>query len=62
MEEKLKKIQEIMNFYETTFDWGCNDSVHSAIAHAVYGVITDKDYFLEEYNELLLEMEIGLTK
>lgn len=62
MEEKFKKIQEIMNFYETTFEWGCNDSVGSAIAHAIYGVITDKEYFLKEYNELLLEMEIDLTK
>ena len=63
MEEKFKKIQEIMSFYETTFDWGCNDSVHSAIAHAVYGVITSKEYFLEEYNELLSEIaEINLTK
>lgn len=45
MEEKIKEIQKIMSVYEKTFDWGCNDNVHSAVAHAVYGVITDTDFF-----------------
>lgn len=53
LKEKMEKIQKIMNKYEKTFEWSCNDSVHSAIAHAVYGVVEDKDYFLEEYNEFL---------
>ena len=53
---KMDKIKEILNKYEKTFEWSCNDSVHSAIAHALYGVVTDKDYFLEEYNEFLEEL------
>lgn len=51
----LKQIQDVMKVYENTFCYGCNDSIHSVIAHAVYGLITGKEYFLEEYNELLEE-------
>ena len=47
--EKLDKITEIMEKYEKTFDWGCNDSIHPIVAHAVYGVITGKEHFLEEF-------------
>ena len=55
--DKVKEILTIMKVYEATFDWGFNDHVHSAIAHAVYGILTDKDYFLEEYKELLSNEE-----
>ena len=52
---KFERIEKILKNYEKTFSWGCNDNVHSAIAHAIYGVVEDKDYFLEEYFELLEE-------
>ena len=53
MKKKMDEIQKILNNYEKTFSWGCNDGVHPAIAHAIYGVVENKDYFLEEYQELL---------
>lgn len=53
--QSFLKIKKIMNNYEKTFDWGCNDNVHSIIAHAVYGIITGKEYFLEEYKNFLNE-------
>lgn len=51
--DKMDKISKIMHIYEKTFDWGCNDSVHPIIAHAIYGVMSGKESFLEEYNEFL---------
>ena len=55
IDEKMNKILTIMKVYERTFDWSFNDNVHPAIAHAIYGVLTGDNCFLEEYNELLVE-------
>lgn len=57
MKEKMNAIQEVLKNYEKTFDWGCNDSVHPAVAHAIYGIVNDKDFFLEEYQELIKEIK-----
>lgn len=51
----LKEIQDVMKVYENTFTYSRNDYTHSIFARAVYGLVTGKKEYLEEYNELLDE-------
>lgn len=56
-DEKLKKLKQITDMIESTFDWGCADEAWDRYAHAVYAIISENPCFEECEQNFLDYME-----
>lgn len=56
--DKIKKLEQLTNLFEKTFDWGCNDTARDLYANAVYAVVSGNEIFkecVEQFEEHVLE-------
>ena len=56
--DKIKKLEQLTNLFEKTFDWWCNDTARDLYANAVYAVVSGNEIFkecVEQFEEHVLE-------
>lgn len=57
--QQLKQIKELTDLYETTMEWGCNDTAKALFANAIYACMhPEEEWFqhcIDEFKNHLIE-------